>query len=76
MPADAQAERGFAALRVAGIVPFEATGVLASIAVPLSEHGVSILAIGTFDTDWVLVRANDLSVAVRALREKGHSIQE
>jgi len=75
VPADAQAERGFRALRVAGTLPFDATGVLASLAAPLADGGVSIFAISTFDTDYLLVRETSLSAAVRALRENGHSIQ-
>ena len=76
VPAGVQAERGFAALRVVGTVPFEATGVLASIVVPLADRGVSILAIATFDTDYVLVRVKNLGVALQALREAGHSVEE
>ena len=76
VPADAQAERGFRALRVAGPLPFDAIGVLASVAVPLANGGVPILAISTFDTDYVLVREASLDNAIRALREAGHSVGE
>ena len=76
VPADAQAERGFKALRVAGPLPFDATGVLASLAVPLADGGVSIFAISTFDTDYLLVREASLDKAVRVLREAGHSVGE
>ncbi len=76
VPADAQAERGFKAMRVAGTLPFDATGVLASLAVPLAYGGVSIFAISTFDTDYVLVREASLDNAVRVLREAGHSVSE
>ena len=69
VPAGVQAERGFAALRVVGNVPFEATGVLASIAAPLAHGGVSIFVISTFDTDYLLVRAASLDSAVRLLRD-------
>jgi len=74
VPSDAQAERGFRALRVAGTMPFDAIGVLASMAVPLANGGVSIFAISTFDTDYVLVREASLDNAVRVLREAGHSV--
>ena len=74
VPSDAQAERGFRALRVAGTMPFDAIGVLASMAVPLANGGVSIFAISTFDTDYVLVREASLDNAVRVLLEAGHSV--
>lgn len=76
VPSETKAERGFRALRVAGTVPFSATGVLASIAVPLAESGVSIVAISTFDTDYILVRETTLSETLSALREAGHSLKE
>ena len=72
VPDDAQAERGFAALRVVGTLPFSATGVLASMAVPLADGGVSIFAISTFDTDYLLVRESSLDTAMQILREAGH----
>ena len=76
VPPEAQAERGFRVLRVAGTISFEATGVLASIAGPLAVGGVSIFTISTFDTDYLLVRETKLSAALRLLREAGHSVQE
>ena len=74
VPAGVQAERGFAALRVVGTLPFSATGVLACIVVPLADAGVSIFAISTFDTDYVLVREASLDVTISALRGAGHEI--
>ena len=74
VPAGIQAERGFAALRVKGTLPFSATGVLASVVVPLADGGVSIFAISTFDTDYVLVREASLDVAINALRGAGLAV--
>lgn len=74
VPRAAQAERGFRALRVVGTLPFSATGILASIAAPLAEGGVSIFVISTFDTDYVLVQEASLDNSIRALREAGHSV--
>jgi hypothetical protein len=50
-------------------------GVLASVAVPLAEREVSILAIATYDTDYVLVQESQLDLATEALRERGHEIR-
>ena len=76
VPADARAERGWRALRVAGPLDFALTGVLAAVAVPLADAGVSIFAVSTFDTDYVLVRADRLEAAVAALRAAGHRVAE
>ncbi len=72
VPQDARAQRGWRALRVAGTLDFSLTGVLASIADPLARAGVSIFAISTFDTDYVLVR--ELSEAIQALEAAGHEV--
>ncbi|HEX6020536.1 MAG TPA: ACT domain-containing protein [Solirubrobacter sp.] len=67
VPPDTQVEEGFRALKVPGPIPFEQTGVLASIATPLAAAGISIFAVSTFDTDYVLVRETDLDRALAAL---------
>jgi hypothetical protein len=50
------------------------TGVLASVLQPLVAAGVSIFALSTFDTDYVLVRGAQLETGVAALRAAGHTI--
>jgi hypothetical protein len=61
-------------LKVAGPLDFSLTGVLASLAVPLAEAGVSIFAISTYDTDYLLVQGGQLEAAVDALRRAGHTV--
>ncbi len=73
-PAGAVIEAGWRALRVAGTLDFSLTGILASLAEPLAQAGVSIFAISTYDTDYLLVREAALSVALAALRAAGHTI--
>lgn len=74
VPADVRRETGFRALKVAGPLDFALTGILASLAVPLAEAGVSVFALSTFDTDYLLVREAQLECALRALRGAGHRI--
>jgi len=65
-------ERGWLALKLEGPFPFSMTGVLASFLQPLAEARVSIFAISTFDTDYVLVKEKSLPQALAALRSAGH----
>lgn len=74
-PADARIERGWRALRVAGTIDFGQVGLLAGIAQPLAAAGVSIFALSTFDTDYVLVKSDRLGAAMRALSAAGHAIE-
>jgi hypothetical protein len=74
-PRGATVERGWRALGVAGPLDFALTGILASLTDPLAAAGVSIFAIATYDTDYVLVRADQLDAAIEALCAAGHEVR-
>ena len=74
VPPELRCERDYRALRVKGPLPLDLIGVLAAIADPLAAAGLSIFAISTFDTDYVLVKARDLEPAVTALERAGHQV--
>jgi uncharacterized protein len=74
VPSDVRQIRGYVAIGVEGPLAPELVGVLASMATPLADASIPIVAIGTFDTDYVLVRAVDLDRATTTLRAAGHSI--
>ena len=50
------------------------TGVLVALLAPLADAGVSVFAISTFGTDWILVPKNDADRAEEAWRRSGHVI--
>ncbi len=66
-PAGTEAQRGFRALRVEGPLPLEAVGILSSLTAPLAAQGISVFALSTHDTDYLLVREGLLARAVRVL---------
>ncbi len=74
VPAEIRAERDWRAYRLKGPIPFTAIGVLSSLVAPLARCGVSVFAISTFDTDYLLVRHADAKKATLALREDGHTV--
>jgi hypothetical protein len=75
VPEGINCERGWRCLRVAVAMPFSVVGVLASLTAPLAEAGISVFAISTFDTDYLLVKEKDLGRSVKALRGQGHNVQ-
>ena len=75
VPAGVRQSRGWRVLRVEGSFDFSETGVLTSIAGPLAEAGISMLAVCTYDTDYVLVKEADLAGAIDVLKRAGHGIQ-
>lgn len=75
VPAGVVCERGWRCLRVAGAMPFSLVGVLASLTAPLASADVSVFAVSTFDTDYLLVKADDFAKAVTALRTARHTVE-
>src|SRR5918997_2153919 len=74
VPSGVRCERGWRALKLEGPFDFGLVGILASVAVPLAESEVCILAIATYETDYVLVEGSQLSLATQALRQRGHEV--
>jgi hypothetical protein len=70
-----EVERGFRALAVAGTLDFTLTGIVATLAQPLADAGISIFGISTYDTDHILVRDADLDAARTALEAAGHTFR-
>lgn len=73
-PSDILCESGWRALMLEGPFDFDQVGVLKSVLDALAGAKISIFAISTFETDYVLVRAADLEKAVSALRSAGHRV--
>ena len=72
VPADAQRTSGpWTAFMVHGPLDFALTGILSKISGALANAGVSIFAISTFDTDYVLVPSADAEKARSALTASG-----
>jgi len=74
VPSGWKVEKGWRCLKVLGPLDLSVTGVIASLSAPLADAGVSILAICTYDTDYLLVRNGDLDRAREVLVEHGHQV--
>ncbi|MGA9191833.1 MAG: ACT domain-containing protein [Anaerolineales bacterium] len=74
VPAGVTMSGGWRALQVEGPLDFSLVGVLAEFSGALAEAGVSIFAVSTYDTDYVLVREDQLSEARHALAGAGHAV--
>ncbi|MEW9125074.1 MAG: ACT domain-containing protein [Thermotaleaceae bacterium] len=75
IPHDINSERNWRILKVEGPLDFSLIGILASISTLLAQSGISIFAISTYDTDYILVKEKDIDRAIHALiNEKYHII--
>ena len=75
VPPEAPCARGYRAIRIHGALALDLVGVLVSVAAPLAEAGISIFAISTYDTDYVLVKTAELARAVAVLERAGHRVR-
>jgi hypothetical protein len=74
LPKDVDSGRRWMCLKLEGPFPFSQIGVLLSFIKPLSNNGVPIFAISTYDTDYVLVQEEFAGVALNALQVAGHEL--
>jgi uncharacterized protein len=74
VPSGVQAELPWRALKLHGPIPFAVTGVIASLTKPLADAKISVSAIATYDTDYLLVKSDTLAQAITALRTAGFDV--
>jgi len=74
IPSGVPADGGWCALKVEEPLPLSAVGVLHSITGPLARAGISIFAVSTHDTDYLLVKVEAMERAVQALSTAGHTV--
>jgi hypothetical protein len=73
-PDDVRTERDWRCLMIEGPLDFSLIGVLSALLAPLADAGVSVFALSTFDTDYLLVRTAQLDLAVETLNAAGHPV--
>lgn len=75
VPCDVQAERGWRCFHLLGPIAFTETGVIARLTAPLADAGIGVFVISTYDTDYVLVKSDDVDAVARLWRDAGHDVQ-
>lgn len=66
-------EHDWKCIKVEGILDFGLTGILSSLANPLADNNISIFAISTFNTDYLLVKLHSIEKAKSVLENSGHT---
>jgi uncharacterized protein len=74
VPVGVQSQPGWRVLKVRGPFVLSEIGVLAALAAPLAEAKISLFAVSTFETDYLLVASETLSATIAALERAGHTI--
>jgi hypothetical protein len=76
VPTAVRAEGSWICLALTGPLDFDLVGILVAIAGPLARAGISIFAVSTFDTDYLMIQAAQREPALAALRAAGHIVDE
>ena len=74
IPIGVKCEKNWRILKVAGPLDFSLVGILSSITNVLAQQGISIFAISTYDTDYILVKDKDVDNAVGSLCIAGYEV--
>jgi hypothetical protein len=76
VPPGVQKQDGWKVLQVEGPLDFSLTGVLASLTGPLAKEGISVFAISTYDTDYLLVKQELLEKAIDILTKREYQVRD
>jgi hypothetical protein len=74
VPPGAASEFGWRCFKLLGPFNFAEIGIISSLTQPLTESGVSVFVISTFDTDYLMVKEKDFRIAIDALTAQGHRV--
>jgi len=67
-------EDGWKGFRISGVLDFSLIGILSRLSGILAENNIGIFAVSTYNTDYILVKAEDFDRAIVALSDAGCEI--
>ena len=74
VPEGVTAERGWVCLEVTGPLEFGEVGILAALTGELAEAEISVFVFSTYDTDYLLVKADKIASATKKLTDAGYRV--
>ena len=74
VPGALESDLDWLAFKLEGPLPFSMTGVLASLLGPLASGSIPVFVVSTFDTDYILVKADQAQRAGEILKAEGHKV--
>jgi len=70
---DVKSEKDWKILKIEGTLDFSLIGILAKISGILANHSISIFVISTFNTDYILIKADKIQMAISVLSKEGYN---
>lgn len=74
IPDNKKCEKDWKVLKIEGPLDFSLIGILSSISSILASRGISIFAVSTYDTDYILIKNKDIDKAVESLIEERYEV--
>ena len=74
IPNDIKCEKDWRVLKIEGPLDFSLIGILSSISTILAQKGISIFAISTYDTDYILVQNKNINTAIDSLIKERYEV--
>lgn len=74
IPENVKCERDWRYFKIDEVLDFSLVGILASLSGTLACQGISIFAISTYDTDYILVKEEELDRAIQVLKSEGYRV--
>ncbi|MCQ2412437.1 MAG: ACT domain-containing protein [Sphaerochaetaceae bacterium] len=68
-------EDGWKGFRIQGVLDFSLVGILSKISGILADNRIGIFAVSTYNTDYVLVKAQNFDKAMAVLRDAGYEVR-
>ncbi|MBQ8095128.1 MAG: ACT domain-containing protein [Clostridia bacterium] len=65
---------GWKGFRIQGVLDFSLIGILSKLSGILADNGIGIFAVSTFNTDYILVKADHFEQALHVLADAGYVI--
>jgi len=67
-------DKGWQAFKIKGTLDFSLVGILAKISTILADNSISIFAISTYNTDYILIKEENFEKAISILKEKNYKV--
>lgn len=74
VPGQYKPETLWSCLKIEGPFAFSQVGILQAFIQPLVDSSISIFAVATFDTDYILIQRPIAAKAIQALQNAGHEL--
>ena len=69
-----EAEHGWKGFRVQGVLDFSLIGILSKLSSLLADNGISIFAVSTYNTDYILIKEDKFEDALAILEKNGYQV--